>query len=72
MKTCRICIYSRIFLLLIFFLVIILLLNDELLEAFKGLEPVHISLLFVGFLALVAVSKKILEIFFLGKKIDSD
>jgi hypothetical protein len=48
------------------------LLNDELLEAFKGLEPVHISLLLVGFLALVAVSKKILEIFFLGKKIDSD
>mgnify|MGYP001203432658 FL=1 len=72
MKTCRICIYSRIFLLLIFFLVIILLLNDELLVAFKGLEPLHISLLVVGFLGLGAVSKKILEIFFLEKKIDSD
>ncbi len=68
MKTCRICIYSRIFLLLIFFLVIILLLNDELLIAFKGLEPLDISLFLVGFLALGAISKKIIEIFFLRKK----
>jgi disulfide bond formation protein DsbB len=68
MKTCRICFYSRIFLLMILFLVILVLLNEDLLNAFRGLSPKEISIYFISALGLAAVLKKLLEYVLIRKK----
>ncbi len=68
MKTCWICFYSRIFLLIVLLLAIIVILNEDLLRFFEGLEPLGISICFISVLALTAISKKFLEYFFQRKK----
>ncbi len=53
---------------MILFLVILVLLNEDLLNAFRGLSPKEISIYFISALALAAVLKKLLEYVLIRKK----
>ncbi|MBB43308.1 MAG: hypothetical protein CMM44_06035 [Rhodospirillaceae bacterium] len=61
MKNCRICFYSRIFILGICLAVIIVLLNDNLLTVFRGMSPLTISIILISVLGILALIKKVTE-----------
>jgi len=66
MKNCRICIYSRVFVLGIVFAVIIVLLKDDLFKVFYGMSPLTISIVLILVFGVATLLKKLSE-YFLSK-----